>query len=167
MLIVLGGLPGTGKTTIARELVAHLGGAAYLRIDTIEQALRSTGVLPGDVGPAGYVVAYELARSNLSLGQTVVADCVNPLPVTREAWRAVAADVSSRIVEVEVVCSDEAEHRRRVEQRSIDVPGLVPPTWAAVQQHDYAPWSTQRLVVDTAILGALEAAKVILSHARD
>lgn len=71
------------------------------------------------------------------------------------------------IVEVEVVCSDEAEHRRRVEQRSIDVPGLVLPTWAAVQQHDYAPWSTRRLVVDTAILGALEAAKVILSHARD
>ncbi|REN20914.1 kinase, partial [Mycobacterium tuberculosis] len=108
-----------------------------------------------------------LARSNLSLGQAVVADCVNPLPVTREAWRAVAADASSRIVEVEVVCSDVAEHRRRIEQRSIDVPGLVPPTWEAVQRHDYAPWSTQCLVVDTAIVGVPEAAQLILSHARD
>ncbi|HEX7867530.1 MAG TPA: AAA family ATPase [Variovorax sp.] len=161
MLIVLGGLPGTGKTTIARELVAHLG-AAYLRIDTIEQALRSAGALAGDVGPAGYVVAYELARSNLSLGQAVVADCVNPLPVTREAWRGVAADASSRIVEVEIICSDVAEHRRRVEQRSIDVPGLVPPTWAAVQQHDYAPWSTQRLVIDTASVSAREAARLLI-----
>lgn len=166
MLIVLGGLPGSGKTTIAREIAA-LVPCVYLRIDTIEQALRSAGVLAGDVGPGGYVVAYELARSNLSLGLTVVADCVNPLPVTREAWRAVAADASSRIVEVEIVCSDIPEHRRRVEQRSIDVPGLVPPTWAAVQQRDYEPWTTQRLVIDTASVSAREAAEVILSHTRD
>jgi predicted kinase len=166
MLIVLGGLPGTGKTTIAREIAAFVP-CVYLRIDTIEQALRSAGVLAGDVGPGGYVVAYELARSNLSLGQTIVADCVNPLLVTREAWQAVAADTSSRIVEVEIVCSDIAEHRRRVEQRSIDVPGLVPTTWAAVQQRDYEPWTTQRLVIDTAFLGAREAAEVILSRTRD
>lgn len=166
MLIVLGGLPGSGKTTIAREIAA-LVPCVYLRIDTIEQALRSAGVLAGDVGPGGYVVAYELARSNLSLGLTVVADCVNPLPVTREAWRAVAADASSRIVEVEIVCSDIPEHRRRVEQRSIDVPGLVPPTWAAVQQRDYEPWTTQRLVIDTASVSAREAAQSILSYLRD
>jgi len=118
MLIVLGGLPGTGKTTIAWEIVALIP-CAYLRIDTIEQALRSSGALAGEVGPAGYVAAYALARSNLSLGQTILADCVNPLPVTRAAWRAVAADAASRIVEVEIVCSDSAEHRRRVEQRSM------------------------------------------------
>ena len=166
MLIVLGGLPGTGKTTIARE-IAELVPAVYLRIDTIEQALRSARVLAGDVGPAGYIVAYDLARANLSLGQAVVADYVNPLPVTREAWRTVAADTASRIVEVEIVCSDIAEHRRRVEQRSVDVPGLVPPTWASVQRHDYAPWTTQRLVIDTATLSAHEAAQSILSQVRD
>ncbi|KQW57659.1 AAA family ATPase [Variovorax sp. Root411] len=166
MLIVLGGLPGTGKTTIAREIAA-LVPAVYLRIDTIEQALRSARVLAGDVGPAGYIVAYDLARANLLLGQAVVADCVNPLPATREAWRTVAADTASRIVEVEIMCSDAAEHRRRVEQRSVDVPGLVPPTWAAVQHQDYAPWSTQRLVIDTATLSAREAAQSILSQVRD
>lgn len=90
MLIVLGGLPGTGKTTIAREIVTR-SRAVYLRIDTIEQALVSAKVLAGEVGPAGYIVAYEPARANLALGLTVVADCVKPLPVTREAWRADAA----------------------------------------------------------------------------
>ncbi len=40
MLIVFGGLPGTGKTTIAKALAAkHM--ATYLRIDEIEPALRS------------------------------------------------------------------------------------------------------------------------------
>ncbi|MCW2783384.1 MAG: hypothetical protein JWR35_3835, partial [Marmoricola sp.] len=85
MLIVLGGLPGVGKTSIARELVARLR-CAYLRIDVIEHALVSLHGI-NDIGPGGYVFAYELAKSNLALGLTVVADCVNPLSVTRAAWR--------------------------------------------------------------------------------
>ena len=103
ILIVLGGLPGTGKTSIAREIVTRAP-SAYLRIDTIEQALKRTGALQ-EVGSAGYLLAYELARSNLALGMTVVADCVNPLGVTREAWRAVAAGSHSRVLEVEIVCT--------------------------------------------------------------
>ena len=53
-LIVFGGLPGTGKTTISRALAKKLG-AFYLRIDTIEQAANAVGV--EKIGPAGYVVA--------------------------------------------------------------------------------------------------------------
>jgi predicted kinase len=49
-------LPGTGKTTVARTLARRLK-AVHVRVDTIEQALRSSDVLKGDVVPAGYVVA--------------------------------------------------------------------------------------------------------------
>ncbi|GKV79057.1 hypothetical protein PEC106568_42300 [Pectobacterium carotovorum subsp. carotovorum] len=38
MLIILGGLPGTGKSTIARLLASRLN-AVWLRIDSIEQSL--------------------------------------------------------------------------------------------------------------------------------
>ena len=79
MLIVLSGLPGTGKTTIARALARELS-AVNLRIDSIEQALRCEGLR---VEGEGYDVAYAVAEDNLRLGRTVIADCVNPWPLTR------------------------------------------------------------------------------------
>ena len=82
MLIVFSGLPGTGKTTIAKGLVDTIG-ALYLRIDTIEQAIRNSGALAQDVGRSGYMVANELALSNLDLGRTVIVDCVNPVIESR------------------------------------------------------------------------------------
>jgi predicted kinase len=77
MLIVFGGLPGTGKTTISR-VIATRHSATYLRINAIKQAIRGAVVLDGgvDIGPAGYLVANVLAESNLTTGRIVVADCV-------------------------------------------------------------------------------------------
>ena len=165
-LIVFGGLPGTGKSTLAQRLVARRP-AAYLRIDAIEQALVSSGLLAGDVGPAGYITAYALARSNLRAGMSVVADSVNPLPVTRAAWRAVARDTETPVLEIEVICTDARMHRRRVETRTSDVPGLRPPDWASVLNHDYVPWTTQRLVVDTSLLEMDDAVRLILAALSD
>jgi predicted kinase len=156
MLIAFGGLPGTGKTTLARE-IARQWQAVYLRIDTIEQALRSSGALAGDVGPAGYAVAYALAEANLRLGRVVVADSVNPLAITRDSWRQVALDASARVIEVEVVCSDPVEHRRRVETRSVDVAGLALPSWDDVLRRDYEPWTRPRIVLDTASCSVAQA----------
>ena len=119
------------------------------------------------MGPAGYIVAYELAKSNLALDMPVIADCVNPLSVTREAWRAVAAETSSHLVEVEVVCSDVAEHRRRVESREADIAGFALPSWEAVLRHDYEAWGTERLVVDSALVSAGEAADLIWRRVRE
>jgi predicted kinase len=99
MLIVFGGLPGTGKTTVAKALAQQLN-AVHLRVDTIEQALRSSAVLKTDVGPAGYVVAYRLAEDNLRIGKVVVADSVNSLQVTRDAWLSVAEHTSTKVAEV-------------------------------------------------------------------
>jgi predicted kinase len=157
MLIVMSGLPGVGKTAISREL-AIATGAVHLRIDSIEQALRSAG---WRVEGEGYAVAYALAADNLALGRTVIADCVNPWPLTRAAWRAVAERSGVRAVEIEVVCSDPAEHRRRVEQRQPDIDGHQLPSWQDVGERDYRPWDDPRLVLDTARSGIAECVQAI------
>ncbi len=80
----------------------------------------------------------------------VVVDYVNPLAITRAAWGRVADNSDARIFEIEVICSDPAEHRRRVETRSSDVAGLTLPSWEDVLRREYQPWATPRLVIDTA-----------------
>jgi predicted kinase len=145
--MVFGGLPGTGKTTVSRELARRLA-AMYLRIDAIEQTLRAAG---HTVGAMGYVVANALAAENLELGRVVVADCVNPVLASRVGWRQTAAQKSARVVEIEVVCSDVILHRQRVETRTSDIGGLELPTWNEVVNRDYEPWDREHLVLDTAV----------------
>jgi predicted kinase len=158
-LVILSGLPGVGKTTIARELAAALT-AVHVRIDSIEQALRDAGTTVYD---HGYRVAYAIAADNLRLGRTVVADCVNPWPLTRREWQSVASRAAARDVSVELVCSDVEEHKRRVESRSPDIANHRLPTWPEVMAHDYRPWDSDRLVIDTARLNVPQCVQAIVS----
>lgn len=161
MLIVFSGLPGTGKTTIARTL-ARTTHALYLRIDTIEQAIRNCDVLAGDVGASGYRVANDVALNNLQLGSRVIVDCVNPVEESRTGWQDVASAAGVQLINVQVVCSDLAEHRRRVEVRASDVPGLLPPSWQSVLAHEYQAWEHAPFTIDTAQVSAAQAGDMIL-----
>lgn len=162
VLVAFSGLPGTGKSTIARQLAPRIA-AAWLRIDTIEQGIRDSGAVRGRVGDGGYRAAYGVAADNLQSRLSVVADCVSDCALTRNAWRDVGLDAGAQVVEVEVVCADPDEHRRRVEERAAEVRGLVLPTWAEIVARPYEPWDRDRLIVDTARLTPDECVAVILA----
>lgn len=137
------GRPGTGKTTLARLTAAELK-AAHLRIDAIEAAVIRSGLAEPPLGPVGYVVAHEVAASCLAAGTAVVVDAVSPVPEARAGWVELARASRAPVRMIEVVVSDPAEHRRRVEARRSDVAGLVVPTWRQVMAVDYEPWDISR-----------------------
>ncbi|WP_166906030.1 AAA family ATPase [Mycobacterium sp. DL440] len=165
-LIVLSGLPGVGKTTVAHRLSAEID-AVHVRLDTIEAALTASGIVDlaggwSAVPDAGYRVAYALTLDHLTAGHSVVADSVNPLAITRQAWAKCAEAGRARLVNVEVICSDPALHRKRVEARTSDLEGLTVPTWLQVEERTYECWDTPVLRIDTAA-GIDRAVRAIMS----
>lgn len=139
-LVVVSGLPGASKTTLAKALAQELR-AVYLRVDVVETPLTRAGI---DVGPLGYEVVRELAASNLGLGGQVVVDLVNPLPITRQMWTDLAGKQEVGLVVFECHVPDVDEHRRRIETREPDLSGQVLPTWAEVVSREYTPWDERR-----------------------
>lgn len=146
VLIVFGGLPGSGKTTLAKALANHLS-VVYLRIDTIEQLLPKTG---SGTGPEGYLIANAIARENLKPGNIVIVDSVNPIPLTREMWEKTASETNSKLIGIEVKCSDPEIHRQRVENRIADIPGHQLPTWDQVINREYDAWESRDFSIETA-----------------
>jgi len=163
MLYIFGGLPGTGKSTLSKRLAQRLN-AVYVRIDSIEQAIRNAG---GAIqGPEGYSVGYALTADNLRMGHLVVVDSVNPIELTRRAWREVAEQAAQPFIEIEVICSNPTEHRHRVETRPVEIAGHIHPTWQAVVTRDYEAWPEPHLVLDTAGQSIDESFATLLQRLR-
>ena len=74
LLVVIGGLPAVGKTAVCRALLGErpmTPPMTWLRVDSIEQALRRSGEMAPDMpGGAGYYAAAAVAGDVLSTGAT-------------------------------------------------------------------------------------------------
>lgn len=162
-LYIFSGLPGAGKSTLAK-LLAKQRQAQWLRVDTIEQMLKDNG--QQDFDDTGYQVAFAIARDNLKLGFNVVADSSNPVEESRIAWRDVAVGANCDYQEIEVICSDTQEHQSRVETRISDVENLKLPSWNDVITRDYLSWQTPIIQIDTAGKSTLQSLTELLEKLR-
>lgn len=147
----MAGLPAAGKSAVAEGLARALA-CAVLSVDPVEAAMWRAGVSRDQpTGLAAYVVAEALAAEQLALGHDVIVDAVNGVEPAREQWRRLADRTGSVLRFIEVRCSDEAEHRRRLEGRRRGINGFPEPTWESVQARRAGldDWDDQRLVLDS------------------
>lgn len=147
VLYIFSGLPGVGKSTLAVALAKKIG-ATYLRIDAIEQGLKE--LYKTDIYDEGYQLAFRLAKDNLKQGLSVVGDSCNSVSESRNAWQQVAKELNLQFINIEVICSDKAEHQNRVETRQSSISCLTLPTWEQVEEREYHAWDCDVMRVDTA-----------------
>ncbi len=151
MLVVLAGLPGSGKSAVAEDLAQALS-CAVLSVDPAEAAMWRAGVSRSEpTGLAAYVVVEALAAEQIALGHDVIVDAVNAVEAARAQWRDLAARTGAGLRFIEVRCSDPSVHRRRLEARQRDIAGFYEPSWADVEQRsrEFAAWTDDRLTLDS------------------
>ncbi|WP_074941888.1 AAA family ATPase [Tritonibacter multivorans] len=159
VLICFSGLPAVGKSTVAR-LLSEKTGAIRLRLDEIEAAMRLSHMKYEDLADGGYAAAQVMAKSALAQGHSVIADCVNPIALTRAGWQAASHAVGAAHLDVELTCSDTQLHRVRAETRDTDLEDVAMPGWDVIRLRQYEPFETADLRLDTCALspeGAVQA----------
>jgi predicted kinase len=151
MLLVVGGLPGTGKSTIIDRLARHLS-LPVLAKDWIEASLWRCEI--GTEQKSGWI-AYQLmtflAEAQLRHGNGVILDSVATSERLRQGWYELADRCAANFIAIECICSDEHLHRSRLEPRDRSIPGWPELSWEQVQEvrSRYEPWRTERLVLDS------------------
>jgi predicted kinase len=113
-LVALKGLPGVGKTTLARELASSLGWP-LLDHNDIKDALEASAA--GVPGRASYELLFKLAGRQLLLGLSVFCDSPLISAGLYGLARRTAAEAGARVGVIECCLVDEAVHRRRLEAR--------------------------------------------------
>jgi predicted kinase len=142
MLIVISGLPATGKTTLAAALSRHVG-AVHLSVDSIEDAMLRAGLAPGwTTGVAAYESVGAAAHQNLVLGRVVVVDAVNDSDAARQTWRDAAGRAEVEVRFVWLLPPASAEHQRRLSGRTRGFGHVGEPSWEQVvaRAEAYEPW---------------------------
>ena len=101
MLILFSGLPGSGKTTIARAFSAKCG-ALHLNSDLLRRELDLMGSYQPEDKQQVYDTLLERARAALLNGQQVVVDSTFYKESIREPFRLLAAECAVPLCWVEV-----------------------------------------------------------------
>jgi predicted kinase len=166
-LIVLSGLPGSGKTVLAEGLSRALS-VPIFSVDPIEAAMWRAGLDKAKTGVAAYEVAQALADEHLRLRHSVIVDAVNAVEAPRIAWRKLAAKHRVSLKVIECVCSDETTHRQRIEGRVRSIAGTHELTWARLQQRraEYEAWTDPRLVLDSSHISPAQLLPQALNYLR-
>ncbi|MEV0669141.1 AAA family ATPase [Mycobacterium sp. NPDC050441] len=138
-LIIVGGGPGTGKTTLAHALAEQVS-AQVVSTDDVRRELQESGVLDGAAGilneglysndnvAAVYDAVLERARKTLAMGRSVVLDGTWRDPDLRRRARDIAIEQACPTVELAcTVPIDEAKERivRRQATKSDATPQIA------------------------------------------
>lgn len=148
-LILFAGMPGSGKTTLARIVAQQLKLPIFSK-DRVQRVLRDHHLAAENTGD-GYYIILDMADEQLSLGVSVVLDATFPLDHFRMVASETAARHQARFCAFYCYCSDDALWQERMSSRVQYVPGWKPVGWDDVlrMRQYYQPWDDNALTIDS------------------
>jgi predicted kinase len=149
-LIVVSGLPGTGKSTLSEKIASHLE-LPIFSVDPIESAIIKAGIKKSfETGYAAYLVAEKLTEEQVKLGNAVIIDAVNAEDEAKQVWIDCATNLGIPLVVIECILKDERLHRARIEARVRGLHGFDEISWERVQERRkaYTLWKENILTVE-------------------
>jgi predicted kinase len=149
-LIVMSGLPGSGKSAIAEQVAQRLKLPVF-SVDPIESAMLQAGIERSfETGLAAYLVAEALAGEQLKLGNSVIIDAVNAEEEAKGVWRGLARKHGLALTVLLVMVSDRALHQKRIEARVRGLHGFREVTWDMVEARErvFTAWKEPALTLD-------------------
>lgn len=173
-LVMVGGGPGTGKTTLARGL-AETFGAVVISTDDVRVAMASEGQISGEPGVLGeglytpgnvaavYTEVLDRAGRALAEGRTVVLDGTWSDPHHRDRARALAAETAAAMVELVCVAPLDATVGR-IRTRTRTTSQVTPEIATALAAHHHDDWPQAHAVDTTRPVGESLAEALDICH---
>lgn len=170
VLVMLCGLPGTGKSTLARELAPRLP-AVVVESDQVRRRLYNPPSYSPEESQQVHRVCHILMGWFLNHYYHVIYDATNLYEHHRQLVVRLAARNAARLIVVEVTAVDEAIRQRLVPRRQYDLAADPPEGYSDADwevylrmrrraepiQHEHISLDTSNMDVEQAVRSVLQA----------
>jgi adenylate kinase family enzyme len=147
-MIVIGGVPGTGKSTLAKALSKELNIPAFSK-DELEAAVSRKGLCNNkEMRGVGFEIMAVLAKNQIENNNSAIFDFIASKSRVIEQWPEL---LESEIKYIECICSDEETHKKRIQSRNRNIDGWYELVWEDVLpiKRGFQPLMTKRLILDS------------------
>jgi len=147
LLILVCGLPGCGKSTIA-NLLANREGYPVFSIDPIESGILKSGFeRTKTTETAAYYIAENLAEYQLSLGNSLIVDSVSASMQQKSHWMKIAEKFGAKLKVIECVCDDQELQMQRINSRNRNIFGIPEISLSGLRKYKgaYSQWKIDHI----------------------